>query len=252
MTEKALLAATLALLGLPTAAHAATRPVQAFDQPVGFAPVWTPSELMAQPGDAIRWQFDQTGNPNAAGASHDLYLVRPGQADERLGASYLTPVVETTVEEPGTYAFYCSIHRDSMRGTIAVAAGESTPVIDPGRPWETPAPPVIVTTGPAPLLNAAAPLTTLEDGDTVAPVLALLKVTSTHRVARARVRVSEPGTLYARILRGSKTVSTTRFAVKAGDSTVKVKLPQRHARYRLVVWMRDAAKLESASRSKTL
>ena len=236
------------LLLAPSVADAATRPVQAFDQAVGFAPVWTPGQLTAQPGDTIRWQFEQPGNANAAGASHDLYLVRPGLADEKLGVSYLNPVVEATVDEAGTYAFYCSIHRDSMRGEIAVAAGEATPVIDPGRPWESGAPPVVVTSGPPPLLNSAAPLGVLEVGDTVAPTLRVARVTTSRRVVRARVEVSEAGTVFARVLRGSRTVSTKRFAVKPGSATVSVRLPKRHARYRIAVWMRDAAQLESAWR----
>jgi plastocyanin len=249
-----LTAVAVAFFTLPGAAHAATRPIQAYDQPVGFPPVWTPNALTAQPGDTIRWQFDQPGNPNGAGASHDLYLVRPGLADEKLGVSYLNPVVEATVDEAGTYSFYCSIHRDSMRGTITVAAGEASPVIDPGHPWETPnAPPVVVeTSGPPPLLNAAAPLTGFEEGDTVAPTLALRGLKMTRRVARVSVEVSEPGVLFARVMRGKVAVATTRVVVGAGRSTVSVKLPRRYARYRLAVWVRDGARLESKWRYRTL
>jgi len=247
-------AAALILLALPGAAGAATRPVQAFDQAVGFPPVWTPNALTAQPGDTIRWQFEQPGNPNGAGASHDLYLARPGVADEKLGVSYLNPVVEATVDEAGTYTFYCSIHRDSMRGTITVAPGEPTPVVEPGHPWETPnAPPVVVeSTGPPPLSNAAAPLTVFEAGDTVPPTLRLTKLTVAHRVARVSVEVSEPGTLFARVLRGKVAVSTVRVAVGAGRSTMKVRLPRRRGHYRLAVWVRDGARLESRWRYTAL
>lgn len=250
--KRSAIVATLAFLGLPTAAHAAVRPVQAFDQPVGFAPVWTPSQLTAQPGDTIRWQFDEPGNPNAVGASHDLYLVRPGQADERLGASYLAPTVEATLTDVGAYTFYCSIHRDTMRGTIDVTAGDPTPVIDPGRPWESPAPPIVTDNGPTPLLNSAAPLTTLETGDTVAPTLRLRKVSSTRRHAQARVVVSEPGTLYARVLRGTKVVSTSHRTVKAGAATIEVALPKRRAHYRLMLLVRDASGQDSKPRIAAL
>ena len=58
----------LAFLAVPTGAHAATnRSIQAFDQPIGFAPVWTPSDITAQPGDTITWHFDEPGNANAVG-----------------------------------------------------------------------------------------------------------------------------------------------------------------------------------------
>jgi plastocyanin len=248
-------AATAALLAVPTAAHATVnRNIQAFDQAIGFAPVWTPNAITAQPGDTITWHFDEPGNPNAVGASHDLYLVRPGQADERLSASYLGPTVEATLNDAGTYSFYCSIHRDSMRGTIEVAAGDPTPAIDPGHPWESPAPPIVTTTsGPPPLLNSATPLTVLEAGDTTAPTLRLRKVTSTRRVARARVEVSEAGTIYARVMRGTKVVSTGHLTVKgAGTSTVSVRLPKRRAHYRIAVFIRDFSKLESKLRSARL
>jgi plastocyanin len=247
-----LLAALVLSLAIPASAHAETRTVQAFDQPVGFAPVWTPSQLSAQPGDTIQWRFDQPGNPNAAGASHDLYLVRPGLADERLGASYAGPTVETTVDDPGTYSFYCSIHRDTMQGTISVEPGPPTPPIDPGHPWETPAPPVVVVTGPTPLLNSASPLTTLEAGDTTAPTLRLLKVTTTRRKYRARVTVSEPGTLHARLLRGKRVIASTHTKTTAGTTSITLKRPKRTGRYRLAVWTTDPAGLESAWRYTTL
>jgi plastocyanin len=250
---RSLPAVALTLLAFPGAAGAATRPVQAFDQSVGF-PVWTPNQLSAQPGDTIRWQFEQPGNPNGTGASHDLYLVRPGAPDEKLGVSYLDPVVEATVDETGTYTFYCSIHRDTMRGTITVAAGEATPVVEPGHPWEIPnAPPVVVEgAGPAPLLNPAAPLTMFEAGDTVAPTLRLTRLVTSHRVARVSVDASEAGTLFVRVLRGKSVVSTVHVAVAAGRGTVTVKLPKRRARYRLVVWVRDGARLESKWRYRAL
>ena len=63
-----------------------------------------------------------------------------------------------------------------------------------------------------------------------------------------RVDVSEPGVLFARVLRGSKTVTTARFPVRAGNSAVAVRLPARRARYRLAVWVQDSARLESTWR----
>jgi len=251
-----LLAGGVGLLLVPASASAATdRNVQAFDQPTGFAPVWTPNNITAQPGDTVTWHFDEPGNPNVpdGGANHDLYLIRPGQADERLGASFLAPTVQATLDTEGTYTFYCSIHKDTMRGTITVAAGDATPAVDPGRPWDSPAPPIVVeTAGPPALLNSASPLTVLESGDLEAPTLKLAKVAVKGRSARLRVAVSKPGTVYARVLKGKRTVSTAHFKVAAGSSTVKVKLPKRRARYRLAVWVRDAARLESRWSYKTV
>lgn len=237
----AALAAAAALLLAPTGV---TRPVQAYDRPIGYAPVWAPGELSAQPGDTIRWQFDEPGNPYAAGATHDLWLAAPGQPAVRLGASSEQPAFEALLAEEGAYGFYCSIHRDTMTGTIAVAAGAPTAVVDPGRPWESPAP--AVETGPPPALNPTSAPRVFEEGDTTAPTLTLRRVSRHGRRARVRVTVSEPGTLFVRVLHGR----TRHARVKAGTAGMTIRLPKR--RCRLAVWVRDAAGLESRRRHRTV
>jgi plastocyanin len=237
----AALAAGAALLLAPTGV---TRPVQAYDRPIGYAPVWAPGELSAQPGDTIRWQFDEPGNPYAAGATHDLWLAAPGQPAARLGASSEQPAFEAVVDQEGTYAFYCAIHRDTMTATIAVAAGAPTAVVDPGRPWESPAP--VVETGPPPAPNTTSPPTVFEEGDITAPTLTLRRVSRHGRRARVRVQVSEPGTLFVRVLHGR----TRHARVKAGTARMTIRLPKR--RCRLAVWVRDGAGLESRWRYRTV
>jgi plastocyanin len=250
MTTRALAAAVLAALLLPAAASAATRPVQAFDQPEGHPPVWTPSQLSAQPGDTVRFQFEQPGNPNAAGASHDVFLVRPGQPESKLGVSYLNPTVEAALDQEGTYSFFCSIHRDSMSGTIAVAAGEPTPVVDPGRPWESPAP--VIDSGPPPALNTSSPPAAWEEGDNVAPTMTRVRVSRSGRSARVRARVSEAGTFHLRVLRGNREVAERRVRVKAGAVSASVRLPARHGRYRLAIYTRDKVGISCEWRFRTI
>jgi len=69
-----------------------------------------------------------------------------------------------------------------------------------------------------------------------------------------RVKVSEPGRLYLRLLRGSKTVKTRHVKTKAGANSATIALPKskRHVTYRLAVWAEDASGLESKWRYKTL
>ena len=139
-----------------------------------------------------------------------------------------------------------------MHGTITVAAGDPTPAVDPGRPWESPAPPIIVGGGPAPLLNPQTPPVLLETGDTVRPTLTVLKVSSKHRSTSARVSMSEAGVVYARVMRGTRIVSSAHLSVKPGESSIKVKLPKRKAHYRLTLFARDFSGLQSKTTTKSL
>ena len=124
--------------------------------------------------------------PTPAGASHDLYLVRPGRRRRALGVSYLNPVVEATVDEDGHLrVLLLDPPATACAAQIAVAAGDATPVIDPGRPWESPAPPIVVDNGP----RAAAQLGR-------APRRASKRATPSPRRSasrRSRPRAASPG-----------------------------------------------------------
>jgi hypothetical protein len=250
VTARALIGAVIAVLALPAAANAAVRPVQAYDRPPGL-PLWMPNQpLTAQPGDTVQFRFDQTGNPPGETATHDVFVARPGQAATQIGATYLAKVAEQPLDEPGSWSYYCSIHPDSMKGTIEVAAGDPTPVIDPGKPWE--APPPIVDPGPPPALNTTLAPTVFEEGDNVRPTMSVTRVSAAGRTARVRITTSEAGTLYLRVLRGTRPLTTRRVKVDAGSANASVRLPRRAGRYRLAVWVRDAAGLESKWRYQRL
>jgi plastocyanin len=224
----------LALLVLAPAAAASTRPVQAVD--TASTSLWTPQDLRAQPGDTIEWRLTQPGNP--AALNHDVFLIAPGSADTvglRVGGTADTPVASRVVDQTGTYQFYCSVHPESMRGTVAVDPSFNDPVLQPGE---------AVDTGPPAAPNTSSAPTVFEEGDNVRPVMSL-RVSSSGRRARVRVRVSEAGTLYVRLLRGRRELSTRRVRIRAGASSASVRLPARRGRYRLAVWARDAAGLES-------
>jgi hypothetical protein len=91
-----------------------------------------------------------------------------------------------------------------------------------------------------------------EEGDTVRPTMDLLRVTSRPRGTRVRVRVSEAGTLYVRIVRGRRAYASKRVRIKAGTASAYVRHPRRAGRYRLAVWVRDASGIESRWRYRTL
>jgi plastocyanin len=227
-------AIVLAALILAPAAHAATRPVQAVD--TASTSLWTPQDLRAQPGDTIEWRLTQPGNP--AALNHDVWLIAPGSTDtvgDRVGGTADTPVASRALDVTGTYQFYCSVHPESMRGTVAVDPSFNDPVLEPG---------AAVDTGPPAAPNTSSAPTVFEEGDNVRPVMSL-RVASAGRRARLRVRVSEAGTLYVRLLRGRQELSTRRLRIRAGTSLTSVALPRRAGRYRLAVWARDAGGLES-------
>jgi plastocyanin len=227
--------ALVALLVFASTAQAAvTRPVQAVD--TESTSLWTPQDLRAQPGDTIEWRLTQPGNP--AALNHDVWLVAPGAANsagDRVGGTADTPVATRVVEQTGTYGFYCSVHPESMRGTVAVDPSFDDPVLEPG---------AAVDTGPPAAPNTSSAPTVFEEGDNLRPVMDL-RVSRAGRLARVRVRVSEAGTLYVRLLRGRRELSTRRVRIRAGMSRTSVRLPRRAGRYRLAVWARDAGGLES-------
>ena len=245
---RVLLALCVALAVAPATADAAvTRFVQAYDTPT-FKTVWWPATLPAQAGDTVTWRLTQPGNTNAA--VHDVWLIPPGSTTPtRLGASYEVPTASAVVDTAGAYQFYCSIHGGltpgGMNGVINVGAADPGPPVDPGKPWETGEEPP----DPNALPNTTTAPTVFEEGDNLAPTLALLKASPTAKGARARVEVAEPVAVTVRLKKGRTVVATKTVTVAPGRANVAVALPKRlrdkAARYRLQVWATDGVDLDS-------
>jgi plastocyanin len=200
--------------------------------------VWSPAALNAQPGDTIQWNLDTPDRPTA----HDVWLTAPGAAERPLGKGTMlggTGTASEVLNDVGSYEFVCKIHAASMRGSITVTVEEAPP------------PPPPVDTGPAALPNPTTAPTVFEEGDNVRPTLTVTRMTA-GRSAQVRITTSEAGTLYLRVLRGSRALTTRRVKVSAGAASASVRLPRRAGRYRLAVWVRDAAGLESKWRYRTL
>jgi plastocyanin len=243
--------AALAALVLAAPAQAATRAVQAYDTP-SFRTVWWPDTLAAQTGDTVQFRLSQPGNPNAS--THDIWVVPPGGAATRLGASYEAPSFQTVVGTVGAYQFYCSIHgglsAGGMNGVINVGTTDPGPPVDPGKPWETGEEPP----DPNALPNDTGAPTVLEEGDNTPPTLKLLKATPTAKGAKARIQVAEHVTVTLRLRHGKRIVATKRVEVEAaGSATASIALPKRlqgrPGRYRLQVWATDGVDLDSPIRA---
>ncbi len=250
---RSLVAATAVLLAFPAGAHAAaTRAVQAVDSRTAGT-YWTPSDLPAQQGDTIQWRLTQPGNPIAG--HHDIWIVKPGadpSTATQLGTTDSTPVASATVDQTGTYLFYCSVHGGlapgGMHGQIEVGADDPGPAADPGTPWTSPdgggggAP-----AGPLPLLNPTLAPQTYESGDIKPPSLQLDGVSRVRRGVRARVTVSEPVMLTIRLSRRDKAVKTRKLRLRAGTRSVTLS-GVRAGRYALWMQATDRAQLQSKAR----
>jgi plastocyanin len=249
-----ILAALFAAVLAP-AASAATRPIQATD--AGGRSYWFKNAVAAQQGDTIEWRLRQPGNPIAA--QHDVWLIKPGQTDAQatqLAQAGISDGATATVDQPGTYRFYCSVHDglspNGMNGTITVTDTDPGPVEDPGQPWLVPD--TSGAAGPVAAFNTAIAPPAFEIGDTTAPTVRVLSVSGVRRGLRVRVRASESGSATVRLRVGGKTVTTKRVKLVAHvarfvsvKASSRVHLSTRRAHVQVVAT--DAAELESTTAS---
>jgi plastocyanin len=245
------------LAALPALASAETRPIQAYDN-TSHNHQWTPNALSAQQHDTIQWRLTQPGNPNEG--SHDIWLIPPGgtQADAtKLGATVTGPLATATVDQIGTYQFYCSIHGGlapgAMNGTITVATDDPGAPIDPGTPWTSPdtsAPPPNPG-GIPPAVNLTGAPSVFEQGDVTRPALTAVSVAAVRHGVRVRFSVSKGGEVSIRVMHGSKLVKRRSLRVSAGRKRVTLVDARRlkAGHYRVVVQATDFADLQSAPAS---
>lgn len=256
----AALAATAVPLALaPAGAQAAaTRVVQAVDSQT-LGQYWTPNALGAQNGDTLQWNLTEPGNPIAN--QHNIWIIKPGADPStavQLGDTTTTPTVSLTLDQDGTYQYYCSIHGGlapgGMNGTITVGPDDPGPPVDPGQPWLTGdvGPGAPIPTGPAPLLNGSAAPVVFEQGDLKAPRLIGLRVSALRGGVKVSVRASRKGRISVRVLRGWKPVKTRTVAVKGGYNELRVvdRRKLKAGRYRVQVVLADAHDLTSTPSSK--
>jgi plastocyanin len=97
---------------------------------------WNPASLQATVGDTVRFNF-----PATAGAPHDVWVIKPGEAPDSDGTALVDglkfpgdPPVSTQLTQAGTYSFVCKLHSfksegrwQGMVGTAVAADAPSVP-----------------------------------------------------------------------------------------------------------------------------
>lgn len=196
-------ATTLALLG--GAAPAAAQTTFDVDANDDF---WTPEEVIAAPGDTVRWSFDQAVLNN-----HNVLVRPPGGTPELLSSPQVAPGSSETAEyvipaADGIYDYYCSLHGSpglGMSGVIRVG-----------------------NTGPGPIEpehfpNPSEPPRVYEEGDNTRPKLGRVKARGIRNGVFLRFALSEPGKVRVTIRRRGERVRETLKGLGAGTHSKRVR-----------------------------
>jgi plastocyanin len=213
----------VATLALPGAAFADAT-IQAVDGTAANAGInqWSPSAATVKVGETVTWRF--AGTTLFHNVRPDGGAWMPGNAPAVAG-----PDATFTFTTPGTYTFFCELHRSTMTGTVTVtdATGASPP---------PPPPPPL---SEQPFVNDVPAPATLEVRDTVAPKLDRVSVKRVRKGAKIRLRLSEAGKVAVKLTRG-KTVKRRTVEVRKGTSSFTVR-GLRKGTYRVSVTARDLA-----------
>jgi plastocyanin len=214
-----LLLGAAAFFALAAPASADTVTVQALD-----TPGWDRTVVDVQPDDTVVWSF--------AGTTQ-AHNVESASAGFRSDVAVAGPPFQFTFTAEGSYDFVCSVHPDTMKGTVRVAS------VPPPPP--PPSPP-----SEQPFANDALAPVVLENVtlDRKRPRVTKVSVHRRGQRARVRFRVSEQSKVRVRFKRGRRTVR--KLTVRAsGTRTVSVRM--RAGRYRVELRATDLA----GNRSKT-
>ena len=222
MRRALLLGCATALLGAAPAA-AAPQTVVGND-----ALLFEPANVAVEPGEAVTWRFDGTAQ------AHNV----AGNGSEPADAAWTAftfpavaapPPVSYTFTTPGLYRFICTVHTDTMTGTVTV--GENAVPLG-----ANPSP------SQQPFVNDAPPGVTIEKVslDKAKPRLSSVRARRVSGGAvRVRFRVSEESTVSVRLKRGGRTIKSA-SVTGTGTRSVTVKRA-RAGRYRVEVRATDIA-----------
>jgi len=212
------LAATTVMAVAP-AAFAADQTVQAVD----VSNTWSPRDVTVKVGETVTWNF--TGAVHNVASTSTNWSFRTEFGAGQPPASY-------TFGAPGTYAFVCEVHSNTMTGTVTVtdAGGNPPPPPPPPPPSEQPFP------------NDASPLGGFEYGglDRKRPKLRSVRMKGVRRGARVRFRVSERARVSLRVKLRGIPVKTKHVRAAKQRRTVTIR-GLRAGRYHVVVRAVDPA-----------
>jgi plastocyanin len=195
----------IAVLALPGLAFADAT-VQAVDgtEANGGLNQWSPATLTTKVGEKVTWTFAGTT------AYHNVKSDAGGW-DLKSAPVVAGPDASYTFTAPGTYTFFCELHKASMSGTVTVTD-------ETGAPPPPPPPPPL---SEQPFLNDFPGPAVLEVRDELAPKLDRVSVTRVRKGAKVRLRLSEAGKVAVRLTRG-KVVKRRTVEVAKGTSTITV------------------------------
>jgi plastocyanin len=189
-----------------------------------------------EPGQKVTWTFAGTAQVHHVAANG-------ASATDEKWATFSSPLLapapdaEYVFANEGTYNFFCSVHKDTMVGTVTVS---KAPVPPPPPP-----PP-----GQQPFVNdtpADPPAETAVAEDKTRPGLSSLSVKRASKGAKLRFKVSEDAVTGVVFSRGKKVVKS--YAV-AGNGTLSLKARGLKAgKYRITLVAIDVAGNESKART---
>jgi plastocyanin len=207
----------VAALGLPGTALA-----DVTFQAVDNVNQWSPDRQTIKVGETVKWTFAGTTLYHNVRSDAGAWAFSTVPAPAGPDGSY-------TFTAPGTYTFFCELHRSTMTGTVTVTDATGAP------PPPPPPPPL----SEQPFANDAPAPATLEVRDTVAPKLDRVSVKRVRKGAKVRLRLSEAGKVAIKLTHG-KTVKRRALEVAKGISTVTV-AGLRAGTYRVEVSATDLA-----------
>jgi plastocyanin len=184
---------------------------------------WVPATPTVKVGELVTWSFaGTTSQHNVKSDSANWTLQTP--------FAPAGPSAEYRFSEPGTYTFFCELHKPTMTGSVTVTD-------ETGAPPPPPPPPPL---SAQPFPNDVPAPTILEVRDTVVPTLDRVAVTRVRKGARVRFRLSEAGNVTIKLTRGGRAAKTRTVQVHKGTSSATVS-GLRAGSYRVQVSATDLA-----------
>jgi plastocyanin len=184
---------------------------------------WDKESVAVLPGEKVTWTFAGTTQAHHV-AADGADVVDPLWTSFSSPLGVPAPSAEFVFATPGAYKFVCTVHRDTMKGTVYVGTAPAPP---------QPEPPLSQQALPN---NAPAPIVVEKvQEDKAKPKLSSV---SAKRVAkgavRVRFRVDEQSSVLVSLKRGGKTIKSvvldgsgrgavTLKGAKAGRYTVQVR-----------------------------
>lgn len=201
--------------------------------------VWDKPNVSILPGEKVTWQFPGTTQAHHV-AADGADVANPAWTSFSSPLGVPAPTAEFTFAEPGTYKFVCTVHKDTMFGTVSVGTAP-------------PPPPAPLPLSQQQLGNDAPAVTVLEKVQEDKSKPKLSKVSASRRTkstVRVKFRVSEQSTVLVSLKRGGKTIKSV-VGAGTGNGYLDVK-KVKAGRYTIQVQAADIAGNEAAIKKTSI